>query len=160
MILAGLARIGRDAELRYVPSGEAVINLSLAFNYGSKDSATGNRPTQWIEGVIWGKRAEALAPHLLKGMPVYVAVQDPHLEEYTGGKSGGGVKMTGRVIEIEFAGTRGDRSGEQQPRAQQSTTKQSAPQQRPPASHGGGFADFDDDIPFAPLAARRAALAV
>ena len=45
MILTGLARIGKDAELRYTASNEPVANLSLAFNYGRKGD-DGKRPTQ------------------------------------------------------------------------------------------------------------------
>ena len=61
MIANGLARIGRDVELRFLPQGDAVANISLAFTYGRKDSE-GKRPTQWVEASIWSKRAEALAP--------------------------------------------------------------------------------------------------
>ena len=35
----GMARLGRDAELRYTPNGDAVCNLSLAFSYGKKDDS-------------------------------------------------------------------------------------------------------------------------
>ena len=47
MILTGLARIGKDAELRYTASNEPVANLSLAFNYGRK----GDEPAAWLQ---WG----------------------------------------------------------------------------------------------------------
>ena len=53
MILTGLARIGKDAELRYTASNEPVANISLAFNYGRKGD-DGKRPTQWIEASMWG----------------------------------------------------------------------------------------------------------
>ena len=65
--ITGAFRLGRDAELRYTPGkNEPVINLALAFNWGQKGE-DGNRPSQWIEASLWGKRAEALAPYLLKG---------------------------------------------------------------------------------------------
>jgi len=57
----GLARIGRDAEIRFTPGGEAVAGLSLAFTYRVK----GEKCTQWVDGSLWGKRAEALAPYLI-----------------------------------------------------------------------------------------------
>lgn len=66
MILTALARLGRDAELRYTQSGDAVCELALAINYGRKE-ADGNRPTQWLSASLWGKRAESLAQHLQKG---------------------------------------------------------------------------------------------
>ena len=59
----GLARLGRDAELRTTQTGESVARLSLAFSYGKK-GADGKRPTEWVEGSLWGQRAQALAPHL------------------------------------------------------------------------------------------------
>lgn len=101
MILTGLARIGKDAELRYTASNEPVANLSLAFNYGRKGD-DGKRPTQWIEASMWGKRAESLAPHLLKGKQVDVVLEEPHIETFEG-RNGTGHKLVGRVLSIEFA---------------------------------------------------------
>jgi single-strand DNA-binding protein len=79
MILTALARLGRDAEVRHTPKGEAVANLALAINYGRKGS-DGNRPTQWVEASLWGARAESLAPHLMKGKLLYVVIEEPHIE--------------------------------------------------------------------------------
>ena len=50
----GMARIGRDAEIRSTPNGDSVIQLSLAFNIFVKKE----KATQWVEGAIWGTRAE------------------------------------------------------------------------------------------------------
>lgn len=141
MILTGLARIGRDAELRYTGSNEAVCNISLAFNYGKKGS-DGNRPSQWIEASLWGKRAEALAQYLLKGQQVDVVLSDPHIETYQG-KNGEGHKLVARVLEIELAGGKRE-GGNDVPREK--------PQQKPAQQQGGGaggaFNDLVDDIPF------------
>ena len=60
MILTGLCRVGRDAELRCMPDGTAVANVSLAFNHGKKGQ-DGNRPSQWIDAAIFGKRASPQA---------------------------------------------------------------------------------------------------
>lgn len=143
MITTGLARIGKDAELRYTSNNEAVINLSLAFSYGRKDS-DGKRPTQWVEASLWGKRAETLAPYLLKGKQVDVVLEEPHIETFEG-KNGASHKLVGRVLTIEFAS-----DGQRQDGQQQSAP---APQQRQapaprPQQQAGGFGDFDDDIPF------------
>ena len=59
----GLARIGKDAEVRFTPGGTAVANVSLAFTYGKK-SDDGKRPTQWVDASLWGQRAESLAPYI------------------------------------------------------------------------------------------------
>jgi single-strand DNA-binding protein len=141
MILTALARLGRDPELRYLPNGDAVLNLALAVNYGKKGT-DGNRPTQWIDAALFGKRAESLAPYLTKGSLVFVVVDEPHVETYQG-KNGAGAKLVGRVSSIEFAG-----GGEKKeaPR-EHAKAKQDgfAPQ---PAQQSSGFGDMQDDVPF------------
>lgn len=145
MQIIGVARLGKDCELRHIQAGDAVTNLSLAYNYGKKDQQ-GNRPSQWIEGVLWGKRAEALLPYLLKGQQLLVTLDDVHTEEFEG-RNGKGFKLVGTVTNIEFVGSKPDSSG--QP-AQQRPAAAPAPQQRPaaPAPRRGHPDDMDDDIPF------------
>ena len=133
----GLARIGRDVEVRHTPQGEAVASLALAFTYRNK----GEKATQWIEASLWGKRAEALAPYLLKGGLISVTVDDVHIETYEG-KNGTGTKLIGRVSDVELAG--GGQAQEQQaprPAPVRVATK--------PAPASSGFEDMGDDIPFA-----------
>lgn len=103
MLLTGIVRLGRDAELRYTPTGEKVINLAAAFNYGKKD-AQGNRPVQWLDASLWGDRAEALQPHLLKGTAISITLADPHIEVFTRKDNTRGEKLVGRIIDLEFAG--------------------------------------------------------
>lgn len=138
----GLARIGRDVELRYTQDQQAVANLSLAFNYGRKAS-DGKRPTQWVDASLWGKLAEALQPYLTRGTAVSVTIDDVHIESFEG-RDGPGHKLVGRVSAIELAGSRDAQPAQrqQQPPAQQQRQQQRAPQ------GGGGFDDMGDDIPF------------
>lgn len=144
MILTALARLGKDAETRFTPNGDAVANLALAINYGRKGD-DGNRPTQWVSAAIFGKRAESLAPHLLKGKLLYVVLEEPHIETYEG-KNGTGSKMVARVASLEFAGgARSDDAGGSQSAPRQQPQQRPAQQQAPAA---GGFASMDDDIPF------------
>lgn len=131
----GLARIGRDVDVRFTPKGEAVANLALAFNYQNK----GEKCTQWIEASLWGKRAESLAPYLRKGGLIAVTVDDVHVETYEG-KNGTGTKLVGRVSDIELAG------GGQQDSGPKQTPKPSPERKAVPAS--SGFADMDGDVPF------------
>jgi single-strand DNA-binding protein len=131
----GLAKIGRDAEIRRTPGGEAVCNLSLAFNYGRKGE-DGKQPTQWVEGAMWGKRAESLAQYLVKGQGVMVTLQDVHIETFTKSDQTTGVKMTGRVADIAFAGPAPQR---------QEAPPPPPPKPRPAPS---GFEDMSDDPPF------------
>lgn len=144
MLLTGIARLGRDADIRFTPSGEKVANLALAFNYGKK-GADNKRPAQWVEGALWGDRAEALKPHLLKGTSIGVTIADPHIETYThnGEKR---EKLVGRIIDLEFAGGARPAQGGQSDAPTPPATPPQA--QAPAAATGAGFADFEDDIPF------------
>lgn len=149
----GLARLGRDAEIRYTQGGEPVASLSLAFSHGRKGD-DGKRQTQWVDGSLWGKRAEALAPYLTKGSLVVVTMEDMHTEAYQG-RNGESTKLVGRVIDIELAG-----GGERQQAAQaQASVRKQHPQEQggyrsstsrtpPAAAHGSGFDDMTEDVPF------------
>ena len=139
--LTGYFRLGRDAEVRYLPDGKPVANLSLAFNYGQKGQ-DGKRPAQWIDASLWGARAEKLAQYLKKGGTVYAVLSEPHIEEYQG-RNGAGYKLAATVLDIELAGSAGQRT-EAAPAAQQ----RPAPQQSAPAPRPAPADDFEDDIPF------------
>jgi single-strand DNA-binding protein len=132
-----LAKIGRDAELRTTAGGEAVCNLSLAFNYGRKGE-DGKTPTQWVDAALWGKRAESLAQYLVKGQSVMVTLQDVHIESFTKSDQTTGVKLAGRVADIAFAG----------PAPQRQEAPPPPPPKPKPAPPPSGFDDMDSDIPF------------
>jgi single-strand DNA-binding protein len=145
-----LGRLGRDAETRYTQSGDAVVGLAVAYNFGRKGE-DGKRPSQWLDCSFWGKRAEAVAPYLTKGAQVAVTLDEVHIETYEG-RNGQGHKLVGRVMDLELAGSRDSQQQSQsQPPAQPRQQQRPAPQQRTPAPAGGassGFEDMDDDIPF------------
>ena len=144
----GLARIGRDVEIRYTQGSDAVASLSLAFSYGRKGD-DGKRPTQWVDATLWGKRAEALAPYLKKGGLVSVSLEDVHTEVYQG-RSGEATKVVARVVDIELAGSseRQQPAPAQAPARQQQQRPVQAQRPAPPAPQGSGFDDLDNDIPF------------
>lgn len=148
-ILTGIFRVGRNAELRHLPSGEAVINLSLAYNYGRKDEG-GRRPTQWIDAGLWGKRAESLVGYLLSGTAIFAVLEDVHIETFNKADGAPGFKLVGRVQSIEFTGSRPADDGHQEQRSAPAPMP-SRTQAKPaaaPRSGGSGFDDMDDDIPF------------
>lgn len=154
-ILVGLFRIGRDAEIRYTASGDAVASLSLAYDYGVKKDAKGYLPSQWIDAALWGKRAESLCQYLTKGTRVYAVIEDVHIETFEKRDGGQGHKLTGRVQNIRFAG--GDRKDATEAGSGDDAPRPSAPrqqqEQRPaaPAKAAAGAqreAFKDDDIPF------------
>ena len=70
-ILVG--NLGRDPELRYTQSGQAVANFSLATSesFSTKDGRREER-TEWHRIVVWGKVAENCAQYLSKGRTVYI----------------------------------------------------------------------------------------
>ncbi len=165
MQMIGLARLGRDAEIRYTNDGEPVASLSLAFEHGRKGQ-DGRRPTQWVDATLWGKRAESLAPWLLKGGAVVVTLDDPHTEEFQRRDGTTGTKLVGKVSALELAGkpaqaeeapparsapapapapTRRPSAPRPAPRAAAPAPARSAP---PPASTGTAFDGMHDDIPF------------
>lgn len=128
----GLARIGKDAEVRFTPGGTAVANVSLAFTYGKKGE-DGKRPTQWVDASIWGQRAEPMAPYLLKGKQIVAYLEDVHLQTYTKGDGTTNTKMVARLADLEFVSDNSDHKLTQK--------QQSAPQSKPQSS---GFEDFED----------------
>jgi single-strand DNA-binding protein len=105
MKMIGVGRIGKDVELRYTNTGEAVANISLAWNYGVKGQ-DGKKPTQWLEAALFGKRAEALAPYLKKGTTLFVDIRDAHVRTYDTKDGKSGHKLTGIIDAVEFAGDR------------------------------------------------------
>jgi single-strand DNA-binding protein len=71
VILVG--NLGRDAEVRYTPSGAAVATLNLATTEVFKDrEGQRKEDTQWHRVILWGKTAETLRDYLTKGKQIYV----------------------------------------------------------------------------------------
>ena len=146
MSVAEFGRIGRDAELRYTGSGDAVCSIPVAVDYGRKGQ-DGKNPCQWYDVTLWGKQAEALAQYLTKGKQVFFVGSDLHVETFAKNDGTQGVKLSCRCAEIKFA-------SDGKPEGQQQTPRQQAPQQSKPApSQQGtnGPDDFDSEIPFSPL---------
>ena len=132
----GLARIGKDAEVRYTPGGTAVANVSLAFTFGKKGD-DGKRPTQWVDASLWGQRADGMAPYLLKGKQIVAYLEDVHLQTYTKGDGTTNTKMVARLADLEFVSDGSDHKLTQKP--------QNEAQSRPaPAPQSSGFDDFDE----------------
>lgn len=144
----GMARLGRDAEIRFTPNGDAVCNLSLAVNYGQKGQ-DGNRPTQWIDASLWGKRAESLAPYLVKGSVHCFTLDEIHIETFEG-NNGTGHKLVARVSDIELGPRAAGDGGAGQGGGQRNDGRPT--QQHQQAAGGGGRSapplDDDDSIPF------------
>jgi single-strand DNA-binding protein len=138
--ITGIFRLGKDAELRYTASSEPVVSVALAYNYGKKGD-NGQRPSQWIEAAMFGKRAEALAQYLTKGSQISALLSDPHIQTYQKKDGGEGFKLSAKVVDIELIGGRQEAAPARAPRPAP------APARQAPAQ-SSGFDDMDDDIPF------------
>ena len=65
-VLNAIGNVGKDAELRFTDKGDPVAQFSFALTSGYGDKAV----TTWLNCNLWGKRAETLAPMLLKGTKI------------------------------------------------------------------------------------------
>ena len=61
-------RLGSDAELKYLPSGQALATVSVAVD----DAKAEQGKSEWVRATVWGEQAEDLAPRLVKGTRVYL----------------------------------------------------------------------------------------
>lgn len=155
-----IGNLGNDPEVRYMPSGGAVANLSIATTEKWKDKATGEpkEQTEWHRVVIFGKLAEIAGEYLRKGSKVFIEgglrtrkwTDQQGVERYTTEVN---VGMNGRMIMLSSANENRQAGGQQSGGGQQqfSGGAQSRPQQQKPQAQGAGNEppmDFDDDIPF------------
>ena len=137
-----VGNLGNDPDTRYMPSGSAVTNLSVATNESWKDKQTGEQKdrTEWHKVAMFGRLAEISAEYLRKGSQVYI---EGKLRTRKWQDQNGNDRWTTEVIADEMQ-MLGGRAGSNAP-AMNDSPSPSAP---PPKSGGGGSEDFDDDIPF------------
>ncbi|HGF6560333.1 TPA: single-stranded DNA-binding protein [Providencia alcalifaciens] len=139
-----IGHLGNDPEIRYMPNGGAVANLTLATSESWRDKQSGEmrEKTEWHRVVIFGKLAEVAGEYLKKGSQVYIegSLQTRKWQDQSGQDRyttevvvniGGSMQMLG--------GNGGNQAGSQDLRKPQQPQTQ---QPEPPL-------DFDDDmIPF------------
>lgn len=156
VILVG--NCGRDPEIRYLPSGQAVANVSVATTSRRKDKTSGEfvEETQWHRVTFFERLAEIVGEYVKKGSPIYVEGRLTY-RKYTD-KDGVEKQATDIIAsELQLLGRRegmggpsgGDEEGGGQRRAAPAPSRAPAPASRPAASKPStGFDDMDDDIPF------------
>ena len=163
---------GQDPETRFMPSGGAVTNLSIATSESWKDKNTGDQQerTEWHRVTFYNRLAEIAGEYVKKGSKLYVEgslrtrkwqAQDGQ-DRYTteiiasemqmldtrGGGQGGYDAPQQQSGSYQNSGSQQNSSAPQQGQQQgqqQNAPQQSAPQQQAPQGTGG---PFDDDIPF------------
>jgi single-strand DNA-binding protein len=132
----GIGNLGRDPEVRYMPDGKAVANISIACTEKYKDkSGEQKEATEWVNVVFFGRLAEIVGEYLKKGMTIYVEGK-MKTDKYTD-KNTGVEKFSTKIVgeSMQMLGG-GQREGGQRER----------PAAQKPS--GGNFDDMTDDIPF------------
>ena len=163
VILVG--NCGRDAEVRYMPSGQPVANVSLATTSRRKDKSSGEMidDTQWHRITFYERLAEIAGEYIKKGTPLYVEGRLKY-GKYT--DQAGVERNTVDIIatELQLLGSRegrgsggneggGDGGGYTQRPAAAAAPRAAAPaaaprSSAPSAPAANNFEDHDDDIPF------------
>lgn len=109
-----IGNVGRDAEMRYTPSGQAVTNFSVGVNE-KYTTSSGEKvsKTTWFRVTTWGRQAEVCNEFVRKGMKVYISGKlnpdeggNPRIWETSDGKPAASFEVTAR--EVEFLSSRGD----------------------------------------------------
>ncbi|MEY3502365.1 MAG: hypothetical protein RL763_433 [Pseudomonadota bacterium] len=148
-----MGNCGRDPEVRYLPSGQAVANVSIATSTKRKDKSSGEtiEDTQWHRITFYDRLAEIAGEYVKKGRPIYVEGRLKY-GTYTD-KTTGVEKNTVDIIatELQLLGGREGMGGPSEEGASRAPARSappaaSAPRAAAPAK--SGFDDMDDDIPF------------
>jgi single-strand DNA-binding protein len=136
-----IGRLGKDPEIKYTPSGMALVTFPLATDESRKDS-DGNRQsvTEWHNLVLWGKQAEIAGEYLKKGRLIYV---EGRLQTRTWEDSqGGGQRYRMEVVGDRFVMLGGRGEGGETPDSG-STSKPVATHTETPTRP-----EEDEDLPF------------
>jgi single-strand DNA-binding protein len=148
-----IGNLGKDPEVRYLPSGSAICNITVATSRQWKDKTSGERQeeTEWHRITFFDRMAEIAGEYLKKGKPVYVEGR-LKTRKYTD-KDGVEKYATDIVAtEMQLLGSRegmgeGDTGGGGQ-RSAPASRPQAAASKPAAAKSSTGFDDMDDDIPF------------
>jgi len=145
VILVG--NLGKDPEVRYMPNGNAIANITLATTDSWKDKQTGEQQekTEWHRIVMFRRLGEIAGEYLKKGSQVYI---EGKLQTRKWQDNSGNDRYTTEIVanEMQMLGGRGGGSAgfPADSAPARSAPAQSAPAPAPAAAGG----DFDDDIPF------------
>lgn len=133
VILVG--HLGADPEIKYMPSGTAVANVTIATSESWKDKTTGEKveKTEWHKVTFYQKLAEIVGEYLKKGAQVYV---EGRLQTRKWQAKDGTDRYTTEIIanEMQMLGSKGASTEIREAQSQPASND------TPP--------DFDDDIPF------------
>ena len=146
VILVG--NLGRDPEVRYMPSGDAMANLSLATTDTWKDkSGEKQEKTEWHRVVMFGKQAEIAGEYLKKGSQVYI---EGRLQTRKWTDKEGQDRYTTEIVadRMQMLGSRSGGSERMAPASDEERAPAGSAKKPAAAGKAGNFDDMEDDIPF------------
>jgi len=146
VILVG--NLGKTPDVRYMPSGAAVTNVTIATSESWKDKQTGEKQerTEWHNVIFFNRLGEIAGEYLKKGSKVYIegSLRTRKWQDKTSGQDRYTTEIiAGEMQMLDSKGAPGNSSGQNQHQNQSSA----APSNQSPAP-AQGFDEFDDDIPF------------
>lgn len=143
-----VGNLGADPEMKYLPSGGAVVNISVATSERWKDKQTGEQKekTEWHRCAAFNRTAEVIGEYLHKGSKVLIEgkMQTRKWQDKEGNDRYSTEVMVDRMVMLDSKGSGQGQGGGQQNRpagAGQGSDK-------PAGDHLPADDDFDDDIPF------------
>jgi single-strand DNA-binding protein len=133
-VFSFIGTVGRDAEVRYTASNQAVLNVTVACNVGYGDK----QQTLWVRVALWRNSVDKLAPYLKKGQQCFVSGELTQREyQANDGTTKTSLELNANILDL--VGGKRESEGQQ-------------PQQRPakPVQQTDNFGDSYDDseIPF------------
>ena len=155
-----VGNLGRDPEIRYMPSGDAIANIAVATSYKSKDRNTGEQKelTEWHRISFFGRLAEIVGQYLKKGSSVYVEgrlqtrkyTDKDGIERYATDIVAENMQMLGGRQGMGGGDSYGGDDSYDAPPSRPAAPRQAppAPAARPQPKPAPNFSDMDDDIPF------------
>jgi single-strand DNA-binding protein len=150
-----IGNLGRDPEVRYLPSGSAVCNLRIATTETWKDKSSGEKKelTEWHSVVLFDKLAEIAGEYLRKGRSVYIEgrLQTRKWQDKETGADRYSTEVRGDVMQMlgsrEGGGMGSSDDGDEAPAR---SSARPAAKSAAPAAAGGAdpYDSFEDDVPF------------
>jgi single-strand DNA-binding protein len=151
-----IGNLGQDPEVKYMPNGNAVANITMATSESWKDKESGQpqERTEWHRVVFFGKLGEIVGQYCRKGSKIYIegALRTRKWQDQSGAD-----RYTTEIVVDGFGGQMQMLDGKQddaqtqssaQPQQSQGQTYQHQGQQSQSGQQPAGMDDFDDDIPF------------
>ena len=142
-----IGNLGRDPEMRYTPSGQAVTQFTVATNRRWRDQQDEwQEETEWFRVVVWGQQAERVAERVRKGNKVYVEgrIQTRQWEDQSGQKRYTTELIANQVTSLERRERDEDAPFPDEAGAQGSRRQGLEPAAAAPSSSANDF----DDLPF------------